>query len=292
MQHVDACPICEHQQFVPFVSITDNSRDISYVLCKNCGLVLQSPHMDPHELHEFYLGAYRLDRQASEEPTGKDLSMQRARAERTLASVKDSINKIDRHLDIGSSSGALLHVFQEHFGCESVGIEPGQAYRDFSRKNLARVYPSQSALEAASEKPFDLISMMHVLEHLPDPMAKLCGLRENLLSPNGRLLVEVPNLFEHSSFELAHLYAFSASTLRALLDQAGFEIIWFRKHGSFRSPVLKLYLTVLAQPSSRPRSIRRFYFPGSHGVALRRRLGTLKRNFFTKNWPDWTWQSP
>ncbi len=50
-----------------------------------------------------------------------------------------------------------------------------------------------------------LISMFHVLEHLPDPVGYLSALRQKFLEPDGWLLIEVPNLYAHDCFEVAHL---------------------------------------------------------------------------------------
>jgi SAM-dependent methyltransferase len=248
--------------------------------------------MDEGELEQFYVGAYRIQRQATESPIEKDLFMQQARAKRTLTLVKDDLPQVNRYLDIGSSSGALLHAFMKTFSCTGIGIEPGEAYREYSLAKGNLVFSSQQALLEGNEERFDLVSMMHVLEHLPNPVAFLRQLRADLLTPDGHLLIEVPNLYEHSSFELAHLYAFTSQTLREALRRAGFRTLWLKTHGSFRSPILKLYITALATPSVTIPEPRRYFIPGPFGVSFFRRLGEAKRNFFSRHWPDWTWQSP
>jgi len=292
MKKIESCPICHHRNFQPFASIEDQGQAVKYVLCRHCGLVFQTPRMEEGELAKFYAGAYRKHQQATEKPIEKDLLMQEARAMRTLALIGKKVSGIDRHLDIGSSSGALLRAFQRQFECAGVGIEPGEAYRTYSREQGDRVFPDQSALLQAGEGRFDLITMMHVLEHMPDPVHDLAGIQERFLSPGGHLLLEVPNLYEHASFELSHLYAFSGSTLREVLRQAGLKVIWLHKHGSFRSPILRLYITVLAMSTGERHPPRRTYVPGAVGVALGRRLGSWKRRLLTARWPDWTWQSP
>jgi len=45
---------------------------------------------------------------------------------------------------------------------------------------------------SAAAGSFAGITMFHVLEHLPDPRAYLVAARE-LLAPDGRLVVQVPN---------------------------------------------------------------------------------------------------
>jgi len=111
------------------------------------------------------------------------------------------------------------------------------------------------------------------------------------MQQGGYLLLEVPNLIEHESLELSHLYAFTRSTLKAVVQQAGFHILWTKAHGSFRSPILNLYITLLAQAESDPRSPRTIR-SSPLGINTHRRLGKLKRDFLTSRFPDWTWQAP
>lgn len=261
-----------------------------YRICSRCGCVFQSPRMASEELEDFYQQGYRSLYQASEEPTRKDLTMQEERARRTLAMIRDDVGEIERHLDIGSSSGALLAAVQGAYRCESIGIEPGDGYRSYSARQGYQVYPSLEALPSDAGR-FDLISIMHVLEHLPDPVGSLRMLREDRLNSDGFLLVEVPNLLEHEALEIAHLFAFAPETLKETVRQAGFEPLWTRTHGSFRSPVLKLYITLLAAVSSEPETPKRIRSSPS-GIVFRRRLGKLKRRVFTRLLPDWTWQAP
>jgi len=264
---------------------------MTFQICLRCGLVYQSPRMDEDDLEKFYARQYRIQRQKTEAPIDKDLQMQDARASAILEMVQPRLPQISRHLDVGSSSGALLQRFHEQYECASVGVEPGDAYRRFSQSRGLKIYPSLDTLAEANEAAFDLISMLHVIEHVEDPVLTLRSLRESKMEPGGYLLLEVPNLIDHESLELSHLYAFTKSTLREIVRQAGFRVLWTKTHGSFRSPILKLYITLLAQAKSDPRLPRRIL---SHpiGIKTRRSLGKLKREIFTRHFPDWTWQAP
>jgi len=247
--------------------------------------------MDDDELAQFYEREYRIQRQETEDPIEKDLLMQDARARAVLGMVLPRLPVVTRHLDVGSSSGALLQRFHEQYKCASVGVEPGDSYRRFNKSQGLQIYPSLDALPETDETPFDLISMLHVLEHVVDPVHTLGSLRESTLEPGGYLLLEVPNLIEHESLELSHLYAFTRSTLSEIVRQAGFRILWTKAHGSFRSPILNLYITLLAQAESDPRSHRTIR-SNPIGIKTCRRLGKFKRDFFTSRFPDWTWQAP
>jgi len=70
--------------------------------------------------------------------------------------------------------------------------------------------------------------MFHVFEHLTQPIETLEALR-NLLSPNGLLLLEMPDASAFSSpknvFFRAHTLYFTPHTLDAVMRAAGLEII-------------------------------------------------------------------
>ena len=291
MKNVKECPLCGSTRKGIFETIEDEGKLVSFHICHRCGLVYQSPRMDESELEQFYEREYRIKRQKTEDPVDKDLQMQDARARAILEMIQPHLPDVTRHLDVGSSSGALLQRLHEQYECASVGVEPGDSYRRFSKAQGLQIYPSLDALTKADEAPFDLISMLHVLEHVEDPVHALCSLRESKMEPGGYLLLEVPNLIDHESLELSHLYAFTRSTLREIVRQAGFCVLWTKTHGSFRSPILNLYITLLAQAESDPRSHHTIR-SSPIGIKTHRRLGKLKRDFFTSRFPDWTWQAP
>ncbi len=291
MKDVAECPLCGSANKRPFEAIEEGGQIVAFQICGRCGLVYQSPRMDEDELEQFYERGYRIQRQETEDPIEKDLLMQDARARAVLGMVQPHLSAVTQHLDVGSSSGALLQRFQEHYECASVGVEPGDSYRRFSQSQGLIISPSLDTLSEADDVPFDLISMLHVLEHVVDPVHTLRSLRESKMRPGGYLLLEVPNLIDHESLELSHLYAFTRSTLREIVREAGFRVLWSKAHGSFRSPILNLYITLLAQAESDPRSHRTIH-SSPIGIKTRRRLGKLKREFFTRRFPDWTWQSP
>jgi SAM-dependent methyltransferase len=248
--------------------------------------VYQSPRKSDEELAAFYEQEYRQLYQGSPEPSSKDLAIQAGRAEALLSFVEGKLPGVTRHLDIGCSAGLLLQYFQKTYNCQPVGIEPGQAYREVARRQGLKVYPSLDELQACKEDNFDLISLAHVLEHIPDPVAYLGAIRENLFKGEGWLLVEVPNLYAHDSFETAHLTSFSPRTLYLTLQKAGFEVVAFQRHGMPRSRLIPLYLTVLSRPvvAGTP-----FHLHPERSVRLKRQLGLLHRRLLTRLMPGLAW---
>jgi SAM-dependent methyltransferase len=290
MKHVvELCPLCGCHQQEHFETYHDKGFVLTYQMCSNCGLVFQSPCMDSSELTSFYASGYRQSVQGTEEPTKKDLQVQVGRARYQLEFLKHLVPKVSRHLDIGSSSGAFLKLISGYYGCESIGIEPGEVYREKTSAHGLAVYADLANLASEYRGSFDLISMSHVLEHLSDPFTYLTQLRERWMTPDGYLMIEVPNLFGHQSVELSHLVLFSPTTLQQMLLLTGFEVLKIFTHGNPRSPVLRLYITALGRVDVNDRDISNIKF-SSHGVRTRRVLGMWMKKNLSRWLPGWTWR--
>jgi SAM-dependent methyltransferase len=249
--------------------------------------VFQAPRMSEQELSEFYRARYH-PQAAGSEPTARDGRIPAERARHLVERVGKHRTTVRRHLDVGASDGALMKAFRQRFACDSVGVEPGETYRRSAEAAGLRMSPALEDLAHSGEARFDVVSLSHVLEHLPDPLGALANLKETWLEPNGLLVVEVPNLFGHQSLELAHLTAFSASTLRRTLGMAGFEVVELAAHGWPRSRILPLYLTVVARPSVNVRPTRR---SRTLEIRLRRRLAGVVRRLATRAVPSLAWVS-
>jgi 2-polyprenyl-3-methyl-5-hydroxy-6-metoxy-1,4-benzoquinol methylase len=289
---VSVCPLCGADRSRPFDRRHVQGAWVTNVICARCGLVFQSPRLTPAEADAFYAHEYRRLYQGAEGPNPKDLRAQAGRASSLLLLGREWLptGAVNRYLDIGCSAGVLLERFQQGFGAQVVGVEPGDAYRAYAQSRGLTVYSSLEALAAAQTAPFDLISLAHVLEHLPDPVAYLRDLRRDWLAPTGHLLLEVPNLYAHDSFEVAHLFAFSPHTLAETLRQAGFAVTQQHLHGLPRSEMLPLYLTALAAPlAPRPDAAAPAPVRPERGVALKRRLGLLRRTLLTRWFPQRAW---
>jgi 2-polyprenyl-3-methyl-5-hydroxy-6-metoxy-1,4-benzoquinol methylase len=106
-------------------------------------------------------------------------------------------------LDIGAGTGDFLLVAKNN-GWQTVGIEPSEkAIAIAIKKGIAFVDQTKN-LESHS---FDVITMWHVLEHVPDLDFQIKELKR-LLKPNGTLIVAVPNF---KSFDANHYGKFWAA---------------------------------------------------------------------------------
>lgn len=286
-ENVTSCALCGSTRSAPFDRRTFRGRPVANRICLDCGLVYQSPRMTAAESAAFYAEEYRLLQEGSADPTARNVAAQNARAASLVGFVRPVVSSVSRHLDIGCSLGILLQQVQNGYRNQAVGVEPGEAHRLQAQKDGLNVYAALEGLEKAGERRFDLVSMSHVLEHLPDPVGYLIHLREKLLAPGGWLLLEVPNLYAHDSFEVAHLLAFSPHTLRETLRRAGFEIIKFEQHGRPNSTLFPLFLTVLCRPAAQPDLAP---VQPERGVAFKRQVGMFQRRVLERLFPAQAWK--
>jgi SAM-dependent methyltransferase len=283
---VKDCPLCCGDRHKLFESIQFRDFKVIYRICSRCGFVFQSPRQSETERSGFYASEYRMIYQGDEGPAQRDLIIQEKRAEILVRFIRKWMTKVNRHLDIGCSSGMLLETFQEQFGCTPVGIEPGNAYRNYAVAKGISVFSDIKELMSTGDQAFDLISLAHVLEHIPDPVAYLSNLRKDLLTPQGYLLIEVPNLYAHDSFEIAHLSAFSMHTLVQTIIKSGYSLVASMKHGKPRSKILPLYLTILAKAQGD--FLKQAVVP-ERKVKIKRRYGMLQRKLIQKFLPHKAW---
>ncbi len=126
-------------------------------------------------------------------------------------------------LEIGSNRGDLLYLLKEARPSYNVlGIEPTQ-FRDLQ-------VPTINALFRADlfASQFDVVSLVHVLEHLKDPMTCLEHIKQ-LLRPGGWLYLEVPDLdlgLDNfvEDYIPDHVVYYSRATLLAMLGSAFEEV--------------------------------------------------------------------
>jgi len=127
-----------------------------------------------------------------------------------------------RLLDVGAGAGAMLAAFSSAFpGWELYGLD-----LDARKEAALRAIPHFKRLftgapESLGEQ-FELLTLIHSLEHFPDPLAMLKKLGARL-AERGHLFVQVNNV-ERMPFDLIvadHLCHFSPASLAALAAHAG-----------------------------------------------------------------------
>lgn len=203
---------------------------VENVWCRRCGLGWNRLMMADDELAAFYAGYTKKVASADEDDLlygGPEVETLTDSQARFLADHVPAAS--GRILDIGCGKGSFLRAFRSRRpGWDLVGIEPSREEAAIARRDgTTTVYEGMFGsvpLEAAS---FDLITIMHVLEHVSRPAEVVRQMRA-ALKPGGLLFIEVPNTLDLNMFYdlllFEHLYHFSPDTLTWFLRSEGFEI--------------------------------------------------------------------
>ncbi|WP_406685312.1 class I SAM-dependent methyltransferase [Seonamhaeicola sp. MEBiC1930] len=109
-------------------------------------------------------------------------------------------------LDVGCGTGDFLQIAQQN-NWKVSGIEPNEQARIIAnQKTNNSVFETEQLLEFKAQS-FDVITLWHVLEHLPN-LEDHISIFKKLLKPNGVIVIAVPN---HKSFDAKHYKTFWAA---------------------------------------------------------------------------------
>ncbi|KAF2080610.1 class I SAM-dependent methyltransferase [Flavobacterium sharifuzzamanii] len=106
-------------------------------------------------------------------------------------------------LDIGAGTGDFL-LTAKNDGWDTIGVEPSDRAKNIAKEKGISFVEETSALESNS---LDVITMWHVLEHVPNLEIQIQELKR-LLKPTGTLIIAVPN---YKSFDAGHYETFWAA---------------------------------------------------------------------------------
>jgi 2-polyprenyl-3-methyl-5-hydroxy-6-metoxy-1,4-benzoquinol methylase len=192
-----------------------------------------------HDQTDFYGKSYWLSHQKDElgypdifERARRDLPERCVHWMRTVLKYK---LPPARTLELGSAHGGFVALLKAA-GYEASGLELSPWVADYA-SNTFEVPMLVGPIETQNIEPgsLDVIMMMDVLEHLPDP-SKTVERCVNLLSPGGALIVQTPRFPEGQSYDrmlrekspflqqlkaAEHLYLFSERSIRELLSRLG-----------------------------------------------------------------------
>jgi 2-polyprenyl-3-methyl-5-hydroxy-6-metoxy-1,4-benzoquinol methylase len=196
--------------------------------CDNCGLTYSSPVMDDRGVSKLYAESSETNVSPGEE----------GNVRRTMALyyrlAAPHLRGRERMLDVGCDMGFMLEAAKADGFKELHGIEPVPAARCIA-ETIERAIITDKFFEETNYPwdYFDLIALIHVLDHLYDPRIVLQKALKNL-RPEGLVVAVVHNVRSLLSlilgerfpiFNLYHHYFFNKDTLAELFRRQGFEVV-------------------------------------------------------------------
>ena len=234
---------CGNSDLTPFSS--------DYLYCSKCHC-LALMHMPEHNIShiedkntdlygkQYYLSHLPQDYGYPDLPTRArtDLPERCLHWLRTLLKYKLPPAKA---LELGSAHGGFVAMLN-WAGFDTAGLELSPWVVDFAKKTF-NVHSFLGPIEDQKIEPssLDVIVLMDVLEHLPDPVASMRQCL-SLLRPDGLILIQTPKFPEDKSYECMkeegasfllqlkeaeHVYLFSEHSIRQFFSSLGAEYLEF-----------------------------------------------------------------
>jgi 2-polyprenyl-3-methyl-5-hydroxy-6-metoxy-1,4-benzoquinol methylase len=158
--------------------------------------------------------------------------------------IRDKVSLINsyqplkgRILDIGAGTGDFL-LEAKNQNWDILGIEPNDKAKGIA---IGKGIKFGDTIEKLESNSFDVITMWHVLEHVPDVEHQVAELKR-LLKPSGTIIIAVPNFKSYdakyykefwAAYDVPrHLWHFSKTAIEKLFDKQNmnledFKPMWF-----------------------------------------------------------------
>jgi len=222
-----------HGDLVRTFSSSGNERlSHQLVACTGCGLQYVSPRLRAEAVLDGY--AHGSDETFVSQMRGREITF-----DKSLDVIMRAWHgPSGRLLDIGTGSGAFPYVASKR-GWQADGCEPNRWLCEWARANYGLNIGAGTLFEqrypAAS---YDLVTLWDVLEHTPDSKREIEEARR-LLRDGGLLVVTYPDIGSWIARLMGrrwvflldvHLYYFTRTTIRRLLEDIGFELVRLAPH--------------------------------------------------------------
>lgn len=227
-----ACNLCGGMHSRALEAAVDGVRVVE---CARCGLIFLDPFPAFDSAAHYDAGYYN--------PWLVEQARPRAALWGRRADLLERFARVGRLLDVGCGDGSFLLMARDR-GWQVAGTEVSPWAARMLRERHGLAIAEGDLLEIDQrETGFDVVTMWHVLEHTDRPLETLMRAWE-LLGRDGILIVAVPKAgftllrlvyplargkrlryYTPGEREL-HLYHFTPDTLRAMLEKAGFRLLF------------------------------------------------------------------
>jgi SAM-dependent methyltransferase len=238
------CALCGADDYTVLFNAGE-AQSNQIVQCRQCGLMYANPRENAPDVEDI----------TSWNPDWELISKDRfrlAKEELTVFDYRDTRDFLKnrypergRLVEVGGGLGFLSNAFRED-GWDVALVEPWKEACLFAESRFGLETRPKTLDDAGFDNAsVDVLVMVHVIEHLPDPAATIAEVYR-ILKPGGMLVVETPR-YDSLMFRLlgrrerslscsGHIYFFTNNTLQKLGERCGF------RHDSTRIPGRSLSL--------------------------------------------------
>ncbi len=215
-----------------------------FVTCASCGHGYLSPHPSEEQLGELYRDLWSPEGLQLANNVGRS-GFEKGLSRHRLAGLKSTLgaHAVQRLLDVGCGLGFFLRAMHETWPeAEALGVElVDQAASRAERPGVDVIRQPWEQVELP-EDSFDIVTLIHFLEHQTDPGADI-ERAAGLLRAGGVLAIEVPRLdgwgrrlfgrWYWPHLPPQHLQVFSRKGLVRMLEERGLDVGWVRSRSGY-----------------------------------------------------------
>jgi 2-polyprenyl-3-methyl-5-hydroxy-6-metoxy-1,4-benzoquinol methylase len=250
---VTACYLCNEKSLDPL-------RDFPWLVsCQNCGMVF-NPNLsiDARQVSDQFYDELNMEHRRKI----KSVLLKTARIRWQWLQKRVSL-PTGRLLEIGCGTGEFLAIARD-VGWAVEGLELSKSFREAAKTWYDLDLKGEEVFQSEFSEPiFDVVALLHVFEHLPNPLDFLDRVFQ-LIKPGGWLFIVVPNLsswtdslFGKSSpilLKRDHFFHYNHNTLQRMIARSDFTTtdivtlepqhhIWTSLYGYLASRVKPAKLT-------------------------------------------------
>lgn len=237
MIHLNKCEICGSIDLSCFLECRDHfltKENFKLYKCNECCFVFLNPQPEKEKLELYYDSPDYI----SHSGTGKGIINKIYKRVKKIT-LQKKLKIVSRHssgkkiLDIGCGSGELMNIFNEN-NWQTMGVEPNERVRNYAIKEYGLKIVDEKEIEKIQDRSFDVISLWHVLEHVPELQKRMNELKR-IIKANGTLFIAVPHCNSYdavyykeywAAYDVPrHLWHFTPSTLEVLCNKYGFSVV-------------------------------------------------------------------
>lgn len=250
-RNIECCPFCGSLER----AVVFSRFEINIFQCQTCTLGYSGEF--PVDTNDVYSDRDYLPIAISDYQVNAEYRKRRFGTERLsiITQYLGQEQKGARLLDVGCGTGWFLECARDA-GFDVSGLELGRELAKHTSDRLGIEVWSRPLGEMSVDAPYDVITMFDVLEHAPDPKEILRCIY-CLLKPGGIALFFVPNLDSlgfkvlkgNSSLcmPVEHLFYFTETALRPVLDHMGFQTVYFATKGMDVPDLYSYYRDILGR---------------------------------------------
>lgn len=227
----EACKLCGNN--IMELSIETNSGN--YLRCSECGFVQLSDIQGISDIKKIYDNSEYFAGKGKD-GTGADFigeeKLYLERFRNRIGRIGKKANK-GRIFDIGASVGQFLSVARD-CGWDVSGLEISATAAALAKERFGLdIHVGSLDDTQLPENSFDVVTLWHVFEHLPDPKRSIDNIRSALLE-NGLLVMELPNIGSLEALRGGvkwkylipheHLCHYTPDTITRLLETSGLSV--------------------------------------------------------------------